>query len=25
MRYFDYEIVAREADIPADKLEQLVK
>jgi len=25
MRYFDYEAVALEAGIPADKLEQLVK
>ena len=25
MRYFDYETVAREAGIPTDKLEQLVK
>jgi hypothetical protein len=25
MRYFDYETVAREAGIPADKMEQLVK
>ncbi len=25
MRYFDYETVAREAGIPAEKLDQLVK
>jgi hypothetical protein len=25
MRYFDYEIVAREAGIPADKIEQLME
>ena len=25
MRYFDYETVAREAAIPADKLDQLVR